>query len=763
MQHSAHTGSSRRQDRVPLEVEIDLRGSDLESSLARRTARFDRLGANGELTLDEPHESVLAADGLNVSVGGIAMRAPFVPPLGALLECSFQCPPTGELVRAQGEVMWSERTGPDEGLFGLRFIELDTKSATALRRFVAPNPAPNDGAGAAAEDGRLERTRMVSLSIDGLGAPVEAELKLSDDSRVVLEQQLSFLQLGRGVELSLPDAGGKSRKQRGRIASVELRHTHFDVPTLVFGVLLDEAPERAVQAVPAQVAPLFSALTWPEPAWPEPVTAQVSARLRARDGERERAQQVADDDSFEWPTHEATTRVSKAPEPPNTASVEAGDFMQSRAGLAQKDPSQHRFVVVRDSESDTHPDARLPASAADSAPSLVVEDAEVDEAAYMDAHAAAFDKFASEQLAHHDAQLDDAQLDEPPLDDEPELESEVSQVDRPAAQKGQRDGELALRLRSLPAHLRALFDSSAAQLQGLRRRVEPALREHAEYFDLPDAKTRFLLQLARLRMLLLQSLSKLRRPPRRAGPRAPRALRVQRSTLVGIGPGDNERSELGNVRSRAEPRASTTARTIAIAFAAVGVGLCVYALAPRSSADRIKLPQRAEGLAEASQASPSSAAKVELDLSDDAIEPPAAPKRLTRKAARRAAQLAAVQAANGQAVTGEDPSAAQASLTSAPFGEASVPNGRVFALRMNGPVQVVEGEVRDNGITVRIPGRQAIDRASPIATSHGAVARAMILNRGGYAELTIDFVPGMSPRYQVRGKDDTLEVTLERL
>jgi hypothetical protein len=97
------------------------------------------------------------------------------------------------------------------------------------------------------------------------------------------------------------------------------------------------------------------------------------------------------------------------------------------------------------------------------------------------------------------------------------------------------------------------------------------------------------------------------------------------------------------------------------------------------------------------------------------------------------------------------------------FGEASVPNGRTFVLRMSGPVTGLEGEKRDDGFSVRIPGRLALDRASPIATSHRAVARALILNRGEYAELTVEFLPGMRPKYQVAGKDNTLEVTLERL
>jgi hypothetical protein len=97
-----------------------------------------------------------------------------------------------------------------------------------------------------------------------------------------------------------------------------------------------------------------------------------------------------------------------------------------------------------------------------------------------------------------------------------------------------------------------------------------------------------------------------------------------------------------------------------------------------------------------------------------------------------------------------------------PFGDAEVPNGRVFVLRMNGPVERIEGEVRELGFKVRVPRRLSLDRASPIAQSHPSVARAMILNRGGYAELSLDFLPGQAPRYQVVGKGNTLEVTIER-
>ena len=740
MQHSAHTESGRRQDRVPLAVGIDLRG----------------LQPGWETSDELADESALgAADGLNVSIGGIAMRAPVAPPPGTLLECSFQCPPTGELVCAQGEVMWSEQSGPEQGAFGMRFVELDTKSATALRRFVAP---------AAREPVKIERARAVSLRIDGLAAPVEAELKLSDDSRLVLELPLSFLPLGRSMEVTLPGRG----KERGRLASVELRHTHFDVPTLVFGVLLDGAPERLVAAVPEHVAQLFVA---PEP---EDAAERALEGRGARDGEsdapvlvlasarmRDRLERVADAIEAEQPGSEQPEPVPEASEPgqgepelpverssqvpaalafelpierasqlPAAAAAEAHELAASSSQLqAEASPhtTQLELRVSRPSQpryselpSDVHDDELsrltypsqlrgLPSSAEGSAPPFMVDDTEV---------------------AHQSVEE---------LDQDQALNA-VQSVR--ASTEAEPESELSLRVRNLPAHLRELFRSPGARLSDLRQRIEPALREQAEYFDLPDAKSRFLLSLARLRSFLLQGWSKVDRSTSRTSPRAQRALRMQRSTLLGLGPAEPERTEPSRV-----------ARTVAIAFAVVGMGLGVYALAPRSGADRIKLPERVDGVAEAT-ALEAVAGKDELDLVEDGPELVPEPKRTPQRAARDVV-------AHPEPAPAEGPGVEHAS--SAPFGAAEVPNGRVFTLRMNGPVTLIEGEARENGLTVRIPGRQAIDRASPIATSHTAVARAMILNRGGYAELTIDFAPGVTPRYQVRGKGDALEVTLERL
>ena len=84
---------------------------------------------------------------------------------------------------------------------------------------------------------------MANMRIDGVGAPIETDVLFADNGSIVLEQELNFLKLGRGVSIDVPGRG----ERRGRIGSVELRHGPLDVPTLVFGILLDgEAEVREV-------------------------------------------------------------------------------------------------------------------------------------------------------------------------------------------------------------------------------------------------------------------------------------------------------------------------------------------------------------------------------------------------------------------------------------------------------------------------------------------------------------------------------------
>jgi len=855
MQHSAQNGSVKREDRVPLAALVELRGVDVHSS--------------------EQADELVEADGLNVSIGGIAMRTAQAPRLGQLITCRFSCPPTGELVRAQGQVVWSEQLTPERGAFGLRFVELDTKSATALRRLVSPGTAPET---------RVDRPRTALLSIDGLGTTIDAGLKLADDSRVVLEQRLTFLQLGRSVEVTVPGRG----KERGRIASVELRQSQFDVPTLVYGVLLDGAPGRLVDAADAGAVALFatavtnvSAAELAESGDPDgsiDESALLAAALESalvpgvdargsdsgfetvayaasfglhdeveqlsdvpsdvRDEElshepssyyyarvvapavrdktqRERSSRIppAEEEASDLTDSDTHPGIGPAPSPfapaalrgsatqldvpapapvvavpsasgstaqsASTSSTPSASASASSAPLASASsaptssaPSAPTSLSASSSVRTLQARYSLPPPAAASALERPVRDTrqELAEAALAYGELGAnlderaefredLDAPLARPRARFDADLDrDADVPARAHEDSAHDEDYDAEDEHDAYPAGAVDDDApielqpspaelpALQLRTMPAHLRSLFRVPVAKIHSLRQRFEPSLRAQTEFLDLPEARSRLLLHLARGRALVLRSWSGLRKSTSEVRARKTRPLRMQRSSLLGPAPAEGE-----------APRPPQTARIAALALALVGIGLGVYALAPRSGADRIRIPERLEP--ETAVAEPT----IELHDQGDPLDEPVVTPAPKPRSAKRGKQRAAAEAADPALADDTAAAPPAASVLSAPFGEAEVPNGRVFTLRMNGPVELVEGEARPNGITVRVPGRLALDRASPIATSHSAVSRAMILNRGGYAELTIDFQPGVSPRYQVRGRDNTLEVTLERL
>lgn len=627
------TSSGRREERVPLDALIELRS-------------------------DESDE-VLEADGLDLGAGGLSMRASFVPPVGKRLECAFRCPPSGDPVRAHGEVVWAEAVGPRSGAFGMRFLELDTKSATAIRRVVEPDYVPAPAV--------VEPPRVATMRIDGLGAPIETDVRLSEPDRVVLEQELSFLRLGRGVEVEVPGRG----KERGRIASVELRHGPLNVPTLVFGVLLDEvrAPEPVM--VPVHV----------------PVTVSSKQAYAPRAAAAELPEPSDESYSFE-------------------SEVEAPSA--SEPSVIDTWPERPIFV-------DTPPAA-----------------AEVEVSARAEVKAPKLRERPSKREADASRVIVTESDPEPKLSDEEHAEVQ-SFSGTPA---------FLVSLRRVLVTLQIIF--KARCLPWLESTRDALRKWSSESMPKVQRFTQQLGTFASLQVSRVKAASQARAAEKQRRTTAP-APRVQRAQAPAAGAA-HLREAKRIPEDRPPPR---NRRMLASALAVVGVGLGVYALAPRSEADRIPVRRRPVPVAETA---------VQPQMPVEAQPMVNAPVAM---AAPQAPVAPAPQASVGAAVV--DPTAPNPGSAQSVFGASEVPNGRVFAIRMSGPVESVEGDQREDGFTVRVPGRLALDRASPIATSHRAVARAMILNRGDYAELTVDFLPGLRPKYQVSAKDNSIEVTLERL
>ena len=97
-----------------------------------------------------------------------------------------------------------------------------------------------------------------------------------------------------------------------------------------------------------------------------------------------------------------------------------------------------------------------------------------------------------------------------------------------------------------------------------------------------------------------------------------------------------------------------------------------------------------------------------------------------------------------------------------PFGNGPVAHGNVLRLKMDGPIEKIEGAATPSGFTVVIPGRKSVDAAGPLAQRDERIASIKMTNEADSAELNVAFRDGV-PNYQVRAHGSTLEIALAPL
>ena len=83
-----------------------------------------------------------------------------------------------------------------------------------------------------------------------------------------------------------------------------------------------------------------------------------------------------------------------------------------------------------------------------------------------------------------------------------------------------------------------------------------------------------------------------------------------------------------------------------------------------------------------------------------------------------------------------------------PFGNGPVHHGNVLHLKMDGPIEAIEGAQQPTGFAVKIPGRKSLEAAGPLAARDSRIAAIKVSNDGAGAELTVAFKDGV-PNYQV--------------
>jgi hypothetical protein len=96
-----------------------------------------------------------------------------------------------------------------------------------------------------------------------------------------------------------------------------------------------------------------------------------------------------------------------------------------------------------------------------------------------------------------------------------------------------------------------------------------------------------------------------------------------------------------------------------------------------------------------------------------------------------------------------------------PFGNGPVHHGNVLHLKMDGPIESIEGAQQPTGFAVKLPGRKSLEAAGPLAARDTRIAAIKVTNDAAGAELTLAFKDGV-PNYQVRARGDTLVIALSQ-
>jgi len=585
------------------------------------------------------------AGATNIGRHGIALEAPVLPEVGALLSCRFPLPGNDERVTVTGEVVWTAARERESGRFGLRFAELSERVAEALDHAFPPSPANDVGADdlSSPDDPEAAPGEELRLHLDGVASPIVARAVHRADDALVVEQPLPFLSLGRGVSVE----GGR----RAVLDSVDLVQGG-DVPRLVLTLAWEDAVPVAADAETAALS------------------------LHDRDVA------VYDDDPALDPLGLPGDTLRDLPPP------EVG---ADRPALSTEPPRHRpRFPRAGDGTLAERPDGVA--------------------------------------VAHRPPAVGPRRLVRRPSSAGmvAGLDTEADLVDAPPA-------AVAM------GWLDALRDAG-----GLREL--PARAGHALRGALPPV-----LRLGR----------EAGRLGRKVGRTLGGALGLSRpsaavETGVPAGPPRNARLPAASTGSAgaAGEGVRNPLRLVLVAAAAFAVAAAVFALldgpGPEATAG-VAAPGLGADPGTGAE-SPYAPAPGELATEEDGLDDP------PEAAAPETVPADSPYAVDLDELTpdGEVPGAPET------FGADHVPGGQSFLLRMSQPVRSLEGREEDDGFSVTMRGTLAKDRAGPIAAAHPLVERSMILNRGSYSVLTVRFVDGKRPPYQVVARNAALEVVIGR-
>ncbi|WP_437930641.1 PilZ domain-containing protein [Sorangium sp. So ce291] len=697
---------------------------DREGGGERRAGAGQRVRIEALVAVGETSGGGFEAESIDMSPEGMRLRTAYLPRVGDALICRFDG--LGKELVVEGEVCWRAEEARG-GEFGLRFTGLDAEAEEAVRSMCSSMDAGAGGSapaltvpsGSAPAAETAQRGARVRLHIDGLGSPMKARVRTGGPDDLEVGSNLEFLKVGRSLELEEVELGTRREAYIDHV-KVEVDPA-TSVPQLVV-TLRYEAPRAARAPRPRSAS--SESLPPPRPSAP---TLEAGAGARASSappqGEGARASSAP-------PQGErAAARASLAP-PPAREPVERASARASLAPPPAREPVERAAAEAdddHDGDMSPAPSARE-ARAADAAPPSA-EDAAPE--------------------GSDEAGAEPAAAAEP---------SRLRDVGEKAAKAGKAvAGKIAPALAGAGARAATAMAGMVARIK--ERRAARAAGEE-------DGAT------------------KDGGPRRKTAPPPAGALKTGRRRVV------REEADEAAGEAMEPPRFNKKAAAIG-SFLGLTAVLVVFGAArllglhggdapsagPGETAEGAPaLPAASSGapaLAAAAATAPGGAAAAPggvltanvplfgaTPLSTTEPVPPTPPAEPSALAGDPLAQGAAIPGGPGEEEAAEaDDDDAQESPRE--WGQGVVRNPIVLKLKMDGPVEELNGAAGAMGFTVSLPDRRALSSGSGLARKDKRIASVRVVNTAHGAEITLQFKDGV-PAYKAKARGDRLEISLGR-
>ncbi|WP_437768379.1 PilZ domain-containing protein [Sorangium sp. So ce281] len=712
----------------------------------RRAGAGQRVRVEALVAVGETAGGGFEAESIDMSPEGMRLRTAYLPRVGDALICRFDG--LGKELVVEGEVCWRAEQARG-GEFGLRFTGLDAGSEEAVRAMCssidpggagAAGPAPALTVQAAAASlGAAQRGARVRLHIEGLGSPMKARVRGGGLDDLEVGSNLEFLKVGRSLELEEVDQGTRREAYIDHV-KVEVDPV-TSVPQLVV-TLAYEAPRAARAPRPRPSSP--------EALPPAPARSSHDAGAPARA-------------SSPPPGERAAGRPSSAP------TVPARDHQGERAAAR---PSTAPTVPARDHQGERA--MARPSSAPTAEPR--------GERAFSGASGGASGGAAAHADDDHDSDVSPALSARearagaeaaPPSTDDAAPSSAGSAAEEAGAEEAA-DAQ--------PGRLRDVGEKAAMAGKAVAGKIAPALAGAGA-----RAATAMAGLVARIKARRAaragdgdgDGSGKDGGPRRKTAPPPAGALKSGGRRLVREEP--EEAAGEGGEPPRFNKKAAAAGSFLGLAAVLVVFGAArllglrggdAPSTGAESAAGAPALPASASSGAPAlaAAAGPAGApggaltANVPLfgatPLSTTEPVPPTPPADPGALAGGALAPGAAVPGGPGdddEVEVADDGDQAG----SREWGQGSVRNPIVLKLKMDGPIEQLNGAAGAMGFTVSLPDRRALSSGNGLARKDKRIASVRVVNTAHGAEVTLQFKDGV-PAYKAKARGDRLEIALGR-